>query len=173
MKKVIFVVIFLFSSFLLNAHPFKEYVLNTKDSYVNLREKPSTKAKILQRLNVEGDEEEEEDNFSLYLKKEVGDWYYFEVSYGLMDASRYGYIHKSQVKLHPNSYIVNSKKGYVYLNNEAKEGTEGVVRLENGSYVTKQGDEENGWYMVQHDDFNEGDAPWGYIKKKDLKKAIE
>ena len=168
MKKFFLMLIFLFSSVLLNAQ-LKEYVLNSKDPYVYLRAKPSVKAKIIKRLKVD---EEDENKFDLYLKNVEGDWYYFEVSYGLMDAPKYGYIHKSQVKLHPDSYVVNSKKGYVYVNSEPKESAEGFIKLENGSYVTKQS-EEGDWCMVQYDNFDIGDAPWGYIKKKDLKKAKE
>lgn len=82
-----------------------------------------------------------------------------------MDPPKYGYIHKSQVKLHPDSYIVNSKKGYILLN----DGTNEAKRLENGSYVTKIGEEGN-WFMVQYDNFDKSVAPWTYIKKEDLKK---
>lgn len=163
MKKIFLVIIFLFSSILLNAHPFKEYVLNSNDLHVNLRAKPSMNGEILQKLNVKP--RNLEDNFSLYLKNIEGNWYYFEVSYGFMDPPKYGYIHKSQVKLHPDSYIVNSKKGYILLN----DGTNEAKRLENGSYVTKIGEEGN-WFMVQYDNFDKSDAPWTYIKKEDLKK---
>lgn len=166
MKKFFLMLIFSFSSACLNAQ-LKEYVANTKDSYINLREKPSKNAKIIKKLNINANGDGD-----LFFEKKEGEWYYFQVSYGLKDDPIYGYIHKSQVKLHPKCCIVNSKKGYVYLSAEAKDGTESSIKLENGSYVTKQWEEGN-WCVVQYDNFDIGDAPYGYIKKKDLKKAKE
>ena len=75
-----------------------------------------------------------------------------------------GYIHKSQLELHPETYVVFSKDGYANLRRGTTINSEILDVLDNGEYVTKL-DEVGEWYRVEYAAFD-----GGYIHKSQLKK---
>ena len=108
MKKLLLVILFLLSSLTTFA---VRYVVDTKDGYANLREEPNSKSKVIKKLK---------NNHEMVFWHEKGEWFYV----GAEPNDKYsdmtdGYIHRSQVKLHPETYTVSSKDGYANVRNEA------------------------------------------------------
>ena len=116
MKKLLLVILFLLSSLTTFA---VRYVVDTKDGYANLRERADSKSKVIKKLK---------NNHEMVFWHEKGEWF----CVGAEPDDNYsdmidGYIHRSQVKLHPETYTVSSKDGYTNVRNEATVNSENVV----------------------------------------------
>ena len=157
MKKLLLVILFLLSS--LSALAVR-YVVDTKDGYANLREEASSKSKVLKKLK-------NKDEVKLWGNK--GEWLY--VIYELEDGSDiiFAFIHKSQVKLHPETYEISTKEGYANVRNEATKNSSIIRKLKNGEVVTRFKEYQKGnWYYIE---FVSDGVPfnYGYIHKCQLK----
>ena len=108
MKKLLLVMLFLLSS--LSALAVR-YVVDTKDGYANLREEADSKSKVIKKLK---------NNHEMVFWHEKGEWFCVgaEPDDNYSDMTD-GYIHRSQIKLHPKTYIISSKDGYANVRNEA------------------------------------------------------
>lgn len=161
MKKFLFVILFLLSSLTTLA---VRYVVDTKDGYANLRKEASTKSKVLLKLKNKDE---------MVLWNEKGDWY----SVGVLDKSPNeayidGYIHKSQVKLHPETYTISSKDGYTNVRNEATVNSDSIAELKNETPVTKL-EEKGEWCYIEFDSEDGTPFDYGYVHKSQLKKYLE
>ncbi len=128
------------------------------DDKANLREKASSTSRILAELDNEAEGE--------IIKKE-GDWYY--VKYRTESGKNIsGYIHRSQIAV-GETYITNSKEGYVNVRNEANSSSEILEKLPNGVKVTKYS-QKGEWYYIKFS-VKDGGAlseDYGYIHKSQL-----
>ena len=100
------------------------------------------------------------------LQKE-GDWYY--VKYRTESGKNIsGYIHRSQIAV-GETYITNSKEGYVNVRNEANSSSEILEKLPNGVKVTKYS-QKGEWYYIKFS-VKDGGAlseDYGYIHESQL-----
>ena len=157
MKKLLLALVFLLSSITALA---VRYVVDTKDGYANLREEASSKSKILKKLK-------NKDEVKFWGEK--GDWLY--VIYEFEDGSDtiMAFIHKSQVKLHPETYEISTKDGYANVRNEATVNSDLIAELKNGTLVTKF-KEKGEWYYIEFEREDGTPFDYGYIHKSQLKK---
>ena len=161
MKKLLLVTLFLLSS--LSALAVR-YVVDTKDGYANLRERADSKSKVIKKLK---------NNHEMVFWHEKGEWF----CVGAEPDDNYsdmidGYIHRSQVKLHPETYTVSSKDGYTNVRNEATVNSDSIAELKNGTFVTKfKGKGE--WYYIEFEREDGTPFDYGYIHKSQLKKYVE
>lgn len=164
MKKIL-----VFFMFLLSLTSLAErFIVISKDGYANLREKASTKSEILKKV----------DNSYIIFeldRNEDKDWHWVHVQkYSKKDGYDVaeGYIHKSQLEIHPETYITSSKDGHVNVRTKPSTSSKVLVELDNNDYVTRHPDKTVGdWYYVDFD--ADGGAPalaQGYIHKSQLKK---
>ena len=161
MKKIL-----VFLMFLLSLTTMAErFVVISKDKYANLREEASTNSKVLAKVD---------NSYLIYntnIYNENKDWYSVQIE---RDGNYYqvGYIHKSQLGIHPETYITSSKDGYINVRAKASTSSKVLAELPNGAYVTRYPEKTVGdWYYVDYDD----DGPevalaQGYIHKSQLKK---
>ena len=172
MKKIL-----VFLMFLLSLTTMAErFVIISKDGYSNLREEASTNSKVLAKV----------DNsytiFNLYTNEK--DWYYV-ITFKPAKKAEYnenynyhygeGYIHESQVAIHPETYITSSKDGYINLRSRPSTSSRVLDNLGNGAYVTRYPEKTVGdWYYVDYN-VDGGDITFmeGYIHKSQLKKYKE
>ena len=160
MKKLLLVMLFLLSSLTALA---VRYVVDTKDGYANLREEASSKSKVLKKLK-------NKDEVKFWGEK--GDWLY--VIYEFEDGSDIimAFIHKSQVKLHPETYEISAKEGYANVRNEATVNSDLIAELKNGTLVTKF-KEKGEWYYIEFEREDGTPFDYGYIHKSQLKKYVK
>ena len=161
MKKLLLVTLFLLSS--LSALAIR-YVVDTKDGYANLRERADSKSKVIKKLK---------NNHEMVFWHEKGEWF----CVGAEPDDNYsdmidGYIHRSQVKLHPETYTVSSKDGYTNVRNEATVNSDSIAELKNGTFVTKF-KEKGEWYYIEFEREDGTPFDYGYIHKSQLKKYVE
>lgn len=161
MKRLLLVTLFLLSS--LSALAVR-YVVDTKDGYANLREEGNSKSKVIKKLK---------NNHEMVFWHEKGEWF----CVGAEPDDNYsdmidGYIHKSQVKLHPETYTVSSKDGYTNVRNEATVNSDSIAELKNGTFVTKF-KEKGEWYYIEFEREDGTPFDYGYIHKSQLKKYVE
>ena len=161
MKKLLLVTLFLLSS--LSALAVR-YVLDTKDGYANLRERADSKSKVIKKLK---------NNHEMVFWHEKGEWF----CVGAEPDDNYsdmidGYIHRSQIKLHPETYTVSSKDGYTNVRNEATVNSDSIAELKNGTFVTKF-KEKGEWYYIEFEREDGTPFDYGYIHKSQLKKYVE
>ena len=161
MKRLLLVTLFLLSS--LSALAVR-YVVDTKDGYANLREEANLKSKVIKKLK---------NNHEMVFWHEKGEWF----CVGAEPDDNYsdmidGYIHKSQVKLHPETYTVSSKDGYTNVRNEATVNSDSIAELKNGTFVTKF-KEKGEWYYIEFEREDGTPFDYGYIHKSQLKKYVE
>lgn len=161
MKKLLLVTLFLLSS--LSALAVR-YVVDTKDGYANLRERADSKSKVIKKLK---------NNHEMVFWHEKGEWF----CVGAEPDDNYsdmidGYIHRSQVKLHPETYTVSSKDGYTNVRNEATVNSDSIAELKNGTFVTKF-KEKGEWYYIEFEREDGTPFDYGYIHKSQLKKYVE
>jgi glutaminase len=161
MKKIL-----VFLMFLLSLTTMAErFVVISKDKYANLREEASTNSKVLAKVD---------NSYLIYntnTYNENKDWYSVQIE---RDGNYYqvGYIHKSQLGIHPETYITSSKDGYINVRAKASTSSKVLAELPNDAYVTRYPKKTVGdWYYVDYDD----DGPevalaQGYIHKSQLKK---
>ena len=162
MKKIL-----VFLMFLLSLTTMAErFVIISKDGYSNLREEASTNSKVLAKV----------DNsytiFNLYTNEK--DWYYVKIERD-GNYSEIGYIHKSQLGIHPETYVTSSKDGYVNVRSKPSTSSKVLVQLDNNDYVTRYPEKTVGdWYYVDYN-VDGGDITFmeGYIHKSQLKKYKE
>jgi len=161
MKKLLLVTLFLLSS--LSALAVR-YVVDTKDGYANLRERADSKSKVIKKLK---------NNHEMVFWHEKGEWF----CVGAEPDDNYsdmidGYIHRSQIKLHPETYTVSSKDGYTNVRNEATVNSDSIAELKNGTFVTKF-KEKGEWYYIEFEREDGTPFDYGYIHKSQLKKYVE
>lgn len=161
MKKLLLVILFLLSSLTTFA---VRYVVDTKDGYANLREEPNSKSKVIKKLK---------NNHEMVFWHEKGEWFYV----GAEPNDKYsdmtdGYIHRSQVKLHPETYTVSSKDGYANVRNEATVNSDLIAELKNGTLVTKF-KEKGEWYYIEFEREDGTPFDYRYIHKSQLKKYVK
>ena len=160
MKKTLLILVFLLSSVTALA---VRYVVDTKDGYANLREKANSKSKVIEKLK---------NNHEMVFWHEEGEWFYVGAEPNDKNSDMTdGYIHKSQIKLHPNTYIVSSKDGYANVRNEVAD-SHSIAELKNGTLVTKF-KEKGEWWGIEFDSEDGTPFDYGYIHKSQLKKYTE
>ena len=161
MKKLLLVTLFLLSS--LSALAIR-YVVDTKDGYANLRERADSKSKIIKKLK---------NNHEMVFWHEKGEWFYVGAEPNDKNSDMTdGYIHKSQIKLHPETYTISSKDGYANVRNEAAKNSHSIAELKNGTLVTKF-KEKGEWYYIEFEREDGTPFDYGYIHKSQLKKYVE
>lgn len=155
MKKLLLVVFLLLSLTLLA----ERYIIDSKGGYANFREGATTNSKIIEKLK-------NDDEVILWRKE--GNWYL--VGAGIDGERKYieGYIHKSQLKLHPETYITFSESENDYVDMKWKLSDNKTSKLAKNIYVTKQG-EEGDWYYIE---FTECNVVHAYVPKSQLKKYV-
>ena len=133
----------------------KIFITTSKKNVINVRESYGSDSSIIHTLanNVEVEEISNKEGWKyVYFYNKDGGYY------------MKGYIHKSQLELHPETYVVFSKDGYANLRRGTTINSEILDVLDNGEYVTKL-DEVGEWYRVEYAAFD-----GGYIHKSQLKK---
>ena len=173
MKKILIFFMFILSLTSLS----EKLIVISKDGYANLREKASTNSKIKNRI----DNSYDIINFDTMKEK---DWYYV-ITFKPAKKAEYnenynyhygeGYIHESQVAIHPETYITSSKDGYINLRSRPSTSSRVLDNLGNGAYVTRYPEKTVGdWYYVDYN-VDGGDITFmkGYIHKSQLKKYKE
>ena len=160
MKKILIFFMFILSLTSLS----EKLIVISKDGYANLREKASTNSKIKNRI----DNSYDIINFDTMKEK---DWYYVKIERD-GNYSEIGYIHKSQLGIHPETYVTSSKDGYVNVRSKPSTSSKVLVQLDNNDYVTRHPKKTVGdWYYVDYDDYES--LAQGYIHKSQLKKYKE
>ena len=153
MKRFFLVLIFLISSLTSLA---ERFVINSKDGYANLRREASVNSGIIKKVD---------NSMQIILLFDTDDeWNYVAVLEDKPHGYVEGYIHKSQLKLHPETYVISSKDGYANVRYKPKVNSELFAVLSNGEYVTKLG-EEGDWYYIEYTAYDQG-----YIHKSQLKR---
>lgn len=144
MKKILIFFMFLFSLTSLA----ERYFIISKDGYANLREEAAIKSKVIKKV----------DNsyiiFNPYPNDKNGykDWYFVEIEKPSYEESASGYIHKSQLNIHPETYVTSSKDNYINVRSEPTTSSGVIDELPNGSYVTRHPNKTVGdWYYVDYD----------------------
>ena len=174
MKKILVFFMFLLSLTSLS----EKLIVISKDGYANLREKASTNSKIKNRI----DNSYDIINFDTMKEK---DWYYV-ITFNPPKKAEYnenynyhygeGYIHESQVAIHPETYITSSKDGYVNVRSKPSTSSKVLDELYlsdyNDIYVTRHPEKTVGdWYYVDYDEQGPvSGLSQGYIHKSQLKK---
>mgnify|MGYP000635379299 FL=1 len=167
MKKILVFFMFLLSLTSLS----ERFIVISKDGYANLREKASIESEILKKV----------DNSYIIFeidKNRDKDWYWVHAQkYSKKDGYNVteGYIHKSQLEIHPETYITSSKDGYINLRSRPSTSSRVLDKLGNGAYVTRYPEKTVGdWYYVDYN-VDGGDITFmeGYIHKSQLKKYKE
>ena len=165
MKKILVFFMFLLSLTSLA----QRFVVVSKDGYANLREEASTKSKILAKVdnsyiiyNIDVFYDPEEENT---------DWYCVGVDKN--DFFETGCIHKSQLAMHPETYVTSSKEGYVNVRAKPSTSSKVLFVLDiDKSYVTRHPKKTVGdWYYVDYYNGGETALYQGYIHKSQLKKV--
>ena len=161
MKKLLLVMLFVLSS--LSALAVR-YVVDTKDGYANLREEADSKSKVIKKLK---------NNHEMVFWHEKGEWFCVgaEPDDNYSDMTD-GYIHRSQIKLHPKTYIISSEDGYANVRNEAVANSHSIAELKNGTLVTKF-KEKGEWWGIEFDSEDGTPFDYGYVHKSQLKKYVE
>ena len=161
MKKLLLVMLFLLSSLTTLA---VRYVVDTKDGYANLREKANSKSKVIKKLKNKDE---------MVFWHEEGEWFYVGAEPNDKNSDMTdGYIHKSQIKLHPETYTVSSKDGYANVRNEAAVKSDSIAELKNGTLITKF-KEKGEWCYIEFEREDGTPFDYGYIHKSQLKKYVE
>ena len=170
MKKIL-----VFLMFLLSLTTMAErFVIISKDGYSNLREEASTNSKVLAKVD---------NSYLIYNANpynENKDWYFVQIKRD-GNYSEVGYIHKSQLGIHPETYVTSSKDEYVNLRSKPSPSSKVLAQLEIGDYVTRHPEKTVGdWYYVDCEDradhvdidgeYLEISIYSGYIHKSQLKK---
>mgnify|MGYP000861247882 CR=1 FL=1 len=163
MKKILIFFMFLLSLTSLS----EKLIVISKDGYANLREKPTVKSTILKKIDnsytILDLHLDEDDWHGVYVEKNSKKDRLF---------SQEGYIHKSQLAIHPETYITSSKDGYINVRSKPSTSSKILAELPNDAYVTRHPKKTVGdWYYVDFD--ADGGAPalaQGYIHKSQLKK---
>ena len=161
MKKIL-----VFLMFLLSLTTMAErFVVISKDKYANLREEASTNSKVLAKVD---------NSYLIYntnTYNENKDWYSVQIE---RDGNYYqvGYIHKSQLGIHPETYITSSKDGYINVRAKASTSSKVLAELPNDAYVTRHPKKTVGdWYYVDFGPLSiDSVLEQGYIHKSQLKK---
>ena len=173
MKKIL-----VFFMFLLSLTSLAErYFIISKDGYANLREEASTKSKVIKKVD---------NNYIIFNPYPDGknwykDWYFVQIETPSHDESASGYIHKSQLDMHPETYVTSSKDKHTNVRFNPSTSSEVIDELPNGSYVTRHPNKTVGdWYFVDYDgkmyhvDIDGEEVSIeicrGYIHKSQLKK---
>ena len=164
MKKILVFFMFLLSLTSLAV----KFAVVSKDGYANLREKSTVKSTILKKID---------NSYTILdLHLDEDDWHgvYVEKNSkkdGLF--SQEGYIHKSQLAIHPETYITSSKDDYINVRSKPSKTSEVKYEVENGLYVTRHPEKTVGdWYYVDYEDEGGFTAlAEGYIHKSQLKKV--
>ena len=164
MKKILVFFMFLLSLTSLS----ERFIVISKDGYANLREKASIESEILKKV----------DNSYIIFeidKNRDKDWYWVHAQkYSKKDGYDVteGYIHKSQLEIHPETYITSSKDGYVNVRTKPSTSSKVLVELDNNDYVTRHPDKTVGdWYYVDFGPLSiDSVLEQGYIHKSQLKK---
>jgi len=125
MKKILLFLMFLILSLTSLA---ERFVVSSKDGYANLRKEATTNSKVIMKVD---------NSTQITLLFKNGDWYYVEIFKNNPLLYAEGYIHKSQLELHPETYVVFSKDGYANLRRGTTINSEILDVLDNGEYVTK------------------------------------
>ena len=138
--------------------------MDTKDGYANLREEANSKSKVIKKLK---------NNHEMVFWHEKGEWF----CVGAEPDDKYsdmtdGYIHRSQIKLHPETYTISSKDGYANVRNEAAANSHSIAELKNGTLVTKF-EEKGEWWGIEFDSEDGTPFDYGYVHKSQLKKYVE
>ena len=164
MKKILVFFMFLLSLTSLS----ERFIVISKDGYANLREEASTKSKILKKVD---------NNYIIFEldRNKDKDWHWVHVQkYSKKDGYDVaeGYIHKSQLEIHPETYITSSKDGYVNVRTKPSTSSKVLVELDNNDYVTRHPDKTVGdWYYVDFGPLSiDSVLEQGYIHKSQLKK---
>ena len=152
MKKILLFLMFLILSLTSLA---ERFVVSSKDGYANLRKEATTNSKVIMEVD---------NSTQITLLFKNGDWYYVEIFKNNPLLYAEGYIHKSQLELHPETYVISSKDGYANIRYRPMVDSELVDVLSNGEYVTKL-NEVGDWYYIEFTAYN-----YGYIHKSQLKK---
>ena len=164
MKKIL-----VFFMFLLSLTSLAErFIVISKDGYANLREKASTKSEILKKV----------DNSYIIFeldRNEDKDWHWVHVQkYSKKDGYDVaeGYIHKSQLEIHPETYVTSSKDGYINVRSKPSTSSKILAELPNDAYVTRHPKKTVGdWYYVDFGPLSiDSVLAQGYIHKSQLKK---
>ena len=155
----------------------ERFVIISKDGYSNLRKEASTNSKVLAKVD---------NSYLIYNANpynENKDWYFVQIKRD-GNYSEVGYIHKSQLGIHPETYVTSSKDDYVNLRSKPSASSKVLAQLEIGDYVTRYPEKTVGdWYYVDYDDkmyyvdqhggFQETVLYSGYIHKSQLGKHQE
>lgn len=163
LKKIFSLSLFLLLSLVATA---ERYVVSSKDGYTNLREQANVNSKIIKELK---------NDTEMVVWERIGDWY----SVGVIneesnDEYTDGYVHKSQVKLHPETYIIFSNEGYVNVRAEASTISDIQRQLENNVVVTKiVSKSKEDWCYIEYDEEDGTAFDYGYVHKSQLKKYEE
>ena len=161
MKKILAFLMFLLSLTTMA----ERFVIISKDGYSNLREEASTNSKVLAKVD---------NSYLIYntnTYNENKDWYSVQIE---RDGNYYqvGYIHKSQLGIHPETYITSSKDGYINVRAKASTSSKVLAELPNDAYVTRHPKKTVGdWYYVDFGPLSiDSVLEQGYIHKSQLKK---
>ena len=134
MKKIfLFLVLFFTLSTVLMADSY--YITSSSSGKINVRESPSTQARILRV---------EKNDAVVRVTSKEGNWYKIMVEGG--DTGYQGYIHKSMLKK-VTGFSIYSKEGYTNVRSKPNSSSKIVTQLQNGNLVygiSKTGD----WYYV-------------------------
>ena len=179
MKKIL-----VFFMFLLSLTSLAErFIVISKDGYANLREEASTKSKVLAKV----DNSYTIIGLNEYNSKRDG-WYCVRVEKNLEKNDcffEWGYIHKSQLDIHPETYVLSSKDDYVNVRSKPSTSSEildGLYVPNYHGYLTRHPEKTVGdWYYMDYlDYYDDGEVPSGeggesilaegYIHKSQLKK---
>ena len=165
MKKIL-----VFFMFLLSLTSLAErFIVISKDGYANLREKASTKSKVLAKVD---------NSYLIYNTNsynENKDWYFVQIEKN-KNHFNVGYIHKSQLEIHPETYVLSSKDEYVNVRSKPSTSSKVLDELYlsdyNDIYVTRHPEKTVGdWYYVDYDEQGPvSGLSQGYIHRSQLKK---
>ena len=172
MKKIL-----VFFMFLLSLTSLAErFIVISKDGYANLREEASTKSKVLAKVD---------SSYFIYNANpynENKDWHFVQIEKDRnYNNAKVGYIHKSQLEIHPETYVLSSKDDYVNVRSKPSTSSKVLAQLEIGDYVIRHPEKTEGdWYYVDYEDrvdhvdidgeYLEISIYSGYIHKSQLKK---
>ena len=179
MKKILIFFMFLLSLTSLA----KRFIIISKDGYSNLRKEGSTKSRVLAKV----DNSYTIVNLNQFNSK-YHDWYLVAVEKQVDKDDYYsnlGYIHKSQLAIHPETYVISSKDDYVNVRSKPSTSSELLDELyvskDYDTYVTRHPEKTVGdWYYVDYVNYyDDGEVRFdekssalaqGYIHKSQLKK---
>ena len=152
MKKIfLFLVLFFTLSTVLMADSY--YITSSSSGKINVRESPSTQARILRV---------EKNDAVVRVTSKEGNWYKVNIEAG--DIGYLGYIHNSMLKK-VTEFSIYSKEGYTNVRSKPSSSSKVIARLENGEEVfaiNKTGD----WYYVTLWDSD----IYGYVHQSQLQR---